>query len=416
MKYKIKTLKSGARFLFVVDKNSPSVEITILFKIGSRSDGQGKQGISHLLEHLNFQGTNVRKNNKQIVLEVENLGGQIDAFTGYEHLGFSIKCPADNVLQSLDILFDMVLNPTYLEKELEKEKRVIIEEIKMYDDIPSEKARDAFQNLLFPDNNLGYNIAGSVATLGSITREDIFKHKDGIICQDNILVSVAGNFDKSTIEKKLLVYLDKMKTTSSIVPVKFVRSANKEKIINIKREIAQSNIVFGTYGTKRSFKKDYALRLGNIMLSGGMGSLLFQKIREDLRLAYYVNSSHTEFSEIGIFQVEMGVDDNKIYKAVDEARTVLNKFARGHFTKGDFIRAKNYLLGMLVTQIETSSDIASLNAYNLIHRKGEVFETKEHIINEVEKVTVDAITDIWGAILKDQQFFYVNVGNKELRL
>lgn len=418
MEHTIKTLPSGARLLFVTDSNSPSVEITLFIKVGSRTDPIGKQGITHLIEHLNFQGTSIRKHNKEIVLEIENLGGQIDAFTGYESMGFSIKCPSKNVLQSMDIIFDLVLNSKYADDEILREKKVIIEEIKMYEDIPSEKARDTFQENMFGGNNLGFNIAGTIKTLEPITRKDILNHVKGIICQENLLISVAGDFDEKSIEKKIVKILEKVSIERSIEPIAYSRQkvTNNPSIINIKRDIAQSNLVIGTYGSKRSIKKDYALRLGNIILSGGMGSLLYQRIREELRLAYYVNSTHSEFNDIGLFQIEMGVDDNKIEEAVGEVIDVLKSFGEGKFGTDDFIRAKNFLLGVLVTQIETSSDLASWNAYNLMHRKGQVFESKQQIINDVEMVTPKAVKETWQTILRSLDFLYVNVGKKELIL
>ena len=418
MQHIIKTLQNGARLLFVNDKNSPSVEISLLFKVGSRSDPEGKQGITHLLEHLNYQGTSSRKNNKEIVLEIENLGGQINAFTGYEHLGFSIKCPSDNVFRSIDVLFDLVMNSTYPSVEIEKEKKVILEEIKMYEDIPSEKARDTFQEIMFKDNNLGFNIAGNTETLKSISRDNIIEHKNNIISQDNLLVSVAGDFDAKLVEKKIMDLILKMNKHSSSRHVLFNSMSIKRDplVVNVKRDITQSNIVLGVYGLKRTFKKDYALRLGNVILSGGMGSLLYQRIREDLRLVYYINSNHAEYDETGLFQVEMGVDDSKINDAVSEVRSVLKTFAEGKFSADDFNRAKNYLLGALVTQIETSSDLASWNAFNLINRKGEVFETKKQIIKNVENVTPQNVKEVWAGILEDRRFCYVNVGKGKIKL
>jgi predicted Zn-dependent peptidase len=407
---------SGFKLLFVEDQQSPSIEISLYFKVGSRHESFELSGMAHLLEHLNFQGTHARPNNQKIVLEIENIGGSFDAFTSYEYTGYSIKSPANRFESVVDVLFDLVFSSLCKQEELEKEKNVILEEIKMYDDIPSEKARDIFQNKLFPNHNLGLNIAGTEETLMGIQRDDLLKFRNERYITENLLISVAGQFDKREMEELLSSKLESLPKRTPLSNIIFQNHRSGVEVVNFNKDISQANIIVGGYGLARQKEPNYALKVGNVLLSGGMGSMLYQVLREQHRLVYYINSAHSSFSEVGMFSVEMGVDISKINFAYDQLLQQLGKFLAGDFTDSDFERAKNYLIGLSITQLETSMDFASLNALNYLLQENGGFETKESIIKSISAITKDQVIALWKEIIKPDDFLIVNVGSKDLKI
>jgi len=406
--------KNGLRLLTVFDKDSPSCEIGVYFKVGSRYDPINKSGLAHILEHMNFQGTTKRKNNRNIVLEIENLGASIDAFTSYEYTGYTIKSPKNNITKSLDVMFDMISNSVFENRKLEKEKNVIIEEIKMYEDIPLEKAREALQEALFKGNNLGKNIAGDKKDLSRINVEDLYEFRKAAYTESNLLLTLSGCFNDQI--KKIL--LDKVEKLAGKKGAKYASfQPNQEvpkRVVNYHRNILQSNVNIGYYGVGENYKYNYAIQLGNIILSGGMGSILYQKVREDMRLVYYINSSHSSFNEVGSFQVEFGVDPSKTEKAIQAVYNCLENFADGKVRKSDFIRARNYYLGIAVTQLENAMDIASWNVNKLLYQDKFV-ETKEDILKSIENIELSNVVEIWKQILKNKSSIVVNVGPKYLK-
>jgi predicted Zn-dependent peptidase len=348
-------------------------------------------------------------------LEVENNGANFDAFTGKEYTGYEIKSPATKFLDIKDILFDMVFDSIFDENEITKETRVILEEIKMYDDMPNAYIQRIYHKELFPENNLGIDIAGDEKSLNRIKREDLRKFRKHNYTLDNMLISVSGRFDIGQVKKiveDLISMVDKKKKSGLVL---FDNKVNLEnKVINIIKPNKQSNIIIGGYALKRDDGNKNAIQLGNMILSGGMGSLLYQKIREELRLAYYVDTSYSGYREIGTFQVEIGVDVDKMNVAIDAVLKVLYSFAKGEINDEDFDRAKNYLIGMTMTQIETASELASWNALSLLRGITTKFESKLEIINRIENITKNDVVTIWKEIIKENKFVLCNIGPKEL--
>jgi predicted Zn-dependent peptidase len=416
MKTEFEISPEGVKLLFVQDDSSPSVSLGIYFGSGSREDAFNKNGTAHLLEHLNFQGTRKRPLHKQLVLEVENNGASFDAFTGKEYTGYEIKSPANKFIDINDILFDMVFDSIFDENEIKREMKVILEEIKMYDDMPNAFIQRIYHKELFPSNNLGIDIAGDEDTLSNISRNDLINFRKDNYTLDNMLISVSGKFDTFEVKKvinELISKVIKKKRNNTILFSDKIEIKNQT--INILRpNNQQANIIIGGYAIKKDFNNKNEIQLGNMILSGGMGSLLYQKIREELRLAYYIDTSYSTYKEIGSFQVEMGVDIEKMNIAIDAVLKVLYDFSQGDIDDVDFNRAKNYLIGMTMTQIETASDLATWNALSLLRGITKEFESKSEIIKRIERVTKQDVVKVWKDIIKDNKFLLCNIGPKEL--
>jgi predicted Zn-dependent peptidase len=231
-----------------------------------------------------------------------------------------------------------------------------------------------------------------------------------------MLISVSGKFDTFEVKKvinELISKVIKKKRNNTILFSDKIEIKNQT--INILRpNNQQANIIIGGYAIKKDFNNKNEIQLGNMILSGGMGSLLYQKIREELRLAYYIDTSYSTYKEIGSFQVEMGVDIEKMNIAIDAVLKVLYDFSQGDIDDVDFNRAKNYLIGMTMTQIETASDLATWNALSLLRGITKEFESKSEIIKRIERVTKQDVVKVWKDIIKDNKFLLCNIGPKEL--
>jgi len=416
----ISSNEESIRIFQVIDKSSSLVEVSVLFAVGSRYDPQGRAGMAHLLEHMSFQGTIKRKDNKIITLEIENLGASIDAFTGYEYTGYSLRTPTNNIYKAVDVLTDVIINSTLNQSNLQKEKRVICEEISMYDDIPSEKAKDIFQNSLFEGNALGNNIAGTVSELDSITRGKILSFKKEAYTKENTLVSIAGNYKADLVN----YILEKLKTLNKLSKLKYqkvktVSTKGKCRLINFSKEAQQSNIIIGqTFNGGQINNKidEYVLDLGNMILSGGMGSILYQKIREQLRLAYYVNSSTHLYDEVGCYCIELGVSNSNAQNALEEVIQIISEFIGEASKASNFERAKNYYIGHVITEIETAAELALWQSMKSLRNEKAPIYSKEEIINKINEISPENVTTLWSSMIRPDELIVVNVGSKDIRM
>ena len=404
-------LKNGTECLTILDNDCPSVTTTILVRTGSRYENKSNSGIAHLIEHMTFKGTKQRKTSRDIANDIELLGGHMNAFTGHEYTGFYLKAPKQNFNMVLEVLADIFKNSIIPQVELNKEKRVIIEEIKMYEDIPMEKVQDLYLGKLFSNHPLGQNIAGSEKSLKSILREDCLDFIDKYFTKQNIVIVVAGGF----CEEEIVNNLDKHFTENdkvnhpSIYEKALIRKLNN-KYYKVNKNIEQSHIVSGGFLGPRNTTTRLPILIGNIILSGGFGSKLFQKIREDLGLAYYINLNVHQFTDIGFYSINMGVDHTKKQFAIEEVNKVIKQFLNGNITSTELKRAKNYLIGNLSTNLETSEELA--NWYGIRYLLDKDVILLDSFIKEIENIKIDDILNEWSKYFNKENTLTMVLGKK----
>jgi len=393
-------LDNGINCLAIHDNDCPSVTTTILVKTGSRYETVHESGIAHLIEHMIFKGTKLRGNSKIIANDIELMGGHMNAFTSQEYTGFYLKAPKQNFLKVLDVLSDIFKNSIFPEGELIKEKSVIYEEIKMYEDMPMEKVNDQFLEKLFINHPLGRNIAGTKESLEKISRQDCLDFIDKYYSNKNIVIVVAGGFSFDGLQKSLneLFRGEDNKKEISFQIAKTRQLDNEYFEFN--KKIEQSHIVMGGFLGPRKIETRISLLLGDIILSGGFGSKLFQRIREDLGLAYYIGLNINQFKDIGYYSINMGVDPSKKQLAIDNVNIEINKFLKGEVEPIELERAKNYLIGNLSTNLETSEELASWYGIRFL-LDGEI-QYLEDFIKRVDKTGLDDILSIWTQYLKPE--------------
>jgi predicted Zn-dependent peptidase len=408
METEIIRLKNGAQCLLVQDSNSPSVNIIAEFKAGAREEAAAVNGVAHLLEHMIFKGSKSHPDPKKLVYEIENLGANINAWTSQELTAYYISGPKYNALKMISFLAEMLLNPIFPENEVIKEKRVIEEEIKMYEDNPQDKVADEYIKALFPNHPLGRNIAGSIATLSKLSVKDCQLFIKEHYSAENLLLIVAGNFDQKAI-------LDKLNESFGIWAVSdvkrepdFVKSPILNREIKITKTLEQTHLVVGSYG--HSYKdmdtsERWALNLGRTILAGGFGSLLIQKFREELAMTYYIHLSTQEFRDIGYYYVALGVNSGNKDIAIHELDKILKIFCSGRIGQKDIERAKNYLIGNLITYLETSSDMASFYAKQLLFYNK--ITPSQEIIKIIKELDKDDILRMWEPLLKENKIVTV---------
>ncbi|NLY71012.1 MAG: insulinase family protein [Clostridiales bacterium] len=404
-----KTLDNGIRIVMEKIPSVKSVSVGIWVKAGSVDENKKIAGISHLIEHMMFKGTDTRSA-KKIAEDVDRIGGQINAFTGKEATCYYIKTLESNIDKGCDIITDMFINSKFDEEELEREKSVIFEEIKMIEDSPEDDAHENLQEILFRGSALESPIIGTYSSLESITRDTILEYIDEEYTADSIVISVAGSFDEDLICNIFNERLEGIKNTKSkkILPVKNYVPDYKVK----KKDVEQSHICLGTKSVAHEDELYYPMLILNSIMGGSMSSRLFQNIREQKGLAYTVYSSIHSYQTDGMYYIYAGVSHDKVDEAVDAICIELKDLAKKGITEDELYIAKEQLKSNYVfSQENVNNRMYSLGKNTLLRSR---LLTPSEVIEKINNVTMDdikkaseIITDITkysGVIVSDRQF------------
>lgn len=412
MDFKTLTFENGLTLLLVNDARCPSVTVMSIYRVGSRNEDEIQSGIAHLIEHNLFKGTELRPSSKLISYDVENLGAYQNAYTGKEATSYYIKGPKDNVREMVEILADMLTNSIFPEKEFEKEKKVIIEEIKMYEDHPQSKLYRLYLRELFKGNQLAEDIAGSVKSVSQLTIEQCKKFMKDYYHPNNMILVVSGDFKEEVVVEQIKKIFGNMKQEKIEAPQKFPTVKLNGKIKQFSKKIEQTHIILGGYapGSYLTHKENIPFRLGVTIMSGGMGARLSQRIREDLGIAYYVDMGYQTYSEVGHYYVNLGVDHSRVEEAINAVLEELKVLKEGGISDQEFARAKNYTIGMMTTAFETSSDLASWYGSQLV-KKQELISAEE-IIELIKQTTKEDVIKSWSKWLSEENLQIVTYGKK----
>lgn len=329
MREDIKTTRMPNGLVVLTDKMDGvrSVTLGVFVRKGARHEPVKLNGITHFIEHAVFKGTN-KRSAMDIAAEMDRLGGNLDAFTMHEETGFALKVVDNQVEAAFDLLADMLTDPVFDDKEMKREQKVIIEEIKMTDDNPEERLSDIFNAAFFAKNSLGLSIAGTPKTVKTFDHRIIAAYHKKLFSPDNLVIVAAGN-----VEHRLIVSLAKKyfgKTRKSQRRTKAVKPKYNAPIIIVqRRDLEQAHLVISTPFTDAKSKKRYAADLLVNIIGGGTSSRLWQKVREERGLAYSVGASGAGYMDCGVFSVFAGTSPNQTKEvlriAIDEMRDIVNK-------------------------------------------------------------------------------------------
>lgn len=339
-------LRNGIRILTDRMPNAHSVAIGLWVPRGSRHESIEENGLSHFYEHLVFKGTKNRSA-FEIASTLEDRGGQLEAYTTRQETGFYAQVVPKDGFLALEVMADMLMNPLFDNADINKERKVIIEEIRSYEDIAEECAADLFYATHYAGCGLSYPIAGTVQSVRRLTRDSLLAYREQVISEIPIYVCAAGKIDHEALveECKKLFKIKKSKVSTLPENYGIVPSFK----ISSKPDLQQSSLVWGTSFKKTNLSEDFrfALSLFNVAFGAGMSSRLFQKIREEHGLAYSVYSTTDVFSDSYGFSVSLATDPTKLLKAIQLVKSEFLNFMEKGFVEGELKRTKRNILGSL---------------------------------------------------------------------
>lgn len=369
-------------------RNLRSISTGIWVKVGSRNETPDKNGISHFLEHMFFKGTG-KRSTLDIAVETDSLGGELNAFTSKEGTTFYVKVLDEYLDRGLDLLTDIFMHSTFPEEEIEKEKGVIREEIKMVEDTPDDHIHDLFNRLVWGSAGLGQPILGKKETVRAFTREDVLKHIRKYYGVKDTIVSCAGNFEPDRLLDMLNQKLGGLRRGSE--PLEGHVSSFQAKTHVQKKDLSEVHICLGVEGISQSSPDRYGVLLLNTILGGGVSSRLFQEIREKRGLAYSVYSFLSAYMDTGVWAVYAGTGKKHFNEVIERTVTVFRELPET-ITEEDLKRAKSHLKGSLVLGLESTSrrmqNIANQEIYF-----GKYFSPEE-IIRKIDSVSLAEAREI----------------------
>lgn len=383
--YKIIELQNGLRIVAEEMPFMKSAAIVFGVKVGSRYEEQKHQGISHLIEHMLFKGTDKRKNTLEISRIIEGIGGEINASTSEESTLLYVKVPQEQFKVAFDVLTDIILNSLMREEDLYKEKKVISKEIKKYQDIPEELVEVLLDKLMWKNHPLGRCILGDEKSINNIQREDLLSYINEFYRPNNLVISVAGNI---TIEKVILQVKRYFEKINRRKIRKYLPAPQNQKTpqIGIKfKKTNQTHLCFGFLGVSRLHSDKYSMDLLDIILGSGLSSRLFQEVRVKRSLAYDIHSFIQYFNDTGSFNIYAGIDSNKLKETIKVILTELKKIKNNNLKEEELRKAKEMYKGALALSLESTLNRAFWHGNKLLlYGRPLTFDEVKERIEEVK--------------------------------
>lgn len=408
MKFSKHILKNGLRVITVPMKDNPTVTVLVLVEAGSKYEDKKVNGISHFLEHMCFKGTMKRPKAIDISKELDALGSQYNAFTAQEYTGYYAKSDAKHFKKILDIVSDIYLNSTFPEVEMEKEKGVIIEEINMYEDMPNRHVQDLMMSLLYGDQPAGWNIAGEKKNITGMKREDFVKYKKEHYVPKVTTIVVAGQVSEKEALKEVKKIFENLKNTKKVGKKKVIESQKSPKVLVKYKDTDQTHFVLGMRTYDLFNKNNATLSLLSGVLGGGMSSRLFQKLREEMGVGYYVRAYNDAYTDHGFFQISAGVDNKRIDEVINAVLEECRKLKIYEVDEEELEKTKECLIGNMKLSLESSDDIANFyGGQELLKKKIVLAEEKA---KELRKVTARDIKDMANKVFINKNLNLALIG------
>lgn len=383
--YEQSTLENGVR---IVTKRMPGREsagLAFWARVGSRFEKKSRSGASHFLEHMLFKGTKSRTT-KQIKQDIEGVGGLFNAFTGEESTCYFVKIPQEHFVRAFDVLQDMVNDSTLDVKEFTKEKPVILEEIKMYLDLPTQYVQELLTEQLWPEQPLGRPIAGTLETVSSLSRADLMDHFRFFYHPRNLLITACGELEHDEVVELARRHFKGPKNGKTVSKFSAAdSSANKNKFHLLDKKTEQTHFVIGFPGLSRINPARYQLALLNVILGANMSSRLFEEVREKRGLAYEIKSGLSFFEDTGAVTISAGTEPAKAREATSVIVRELERLKEKRVSEDELRRAKDYFLGQLLLGLEDTLDHILWFGERVLYG-GEIPSVQE-IRADIEKVT-----------------------------
>jgi predicted Zn-dependent peptidase len=396
--------------LRIVSESLPAVRSAafgIWAGVGSRDEDTSHVGATHYLEHLLFKGTS-RRTAMEISAAVEAVGGELNAFTGKEYTCYYARVLDADLPLAIDVVCDMLTGSTITLKDVEAERGVILEEIAMNDDDPSDVVHEAFTARLFGDTPLGRPILGTVDSIKTITRDQIAEHYAARYRPENLVVAAAGNVDHDTLVALVRQAFGDAAADATPEPPRLSGPGAASPVAGIRlvsRPTEQANVVLGTQGLARTDPRRWAFGVLNAALGGGMSSRLFQEVREKRGLAYSVYSFATQHADVGMFGVYAGCLPAKTAEVLAICREELEKVAVSGLTDAELDRGKGHMRGSMVLSLEDpSSRMSRIGKSELVQPR---FEPVDEVLGKIAAVTHDDVRAVAEQVINQPKVLAV---------
>jgi len=391
------TCSNGLRIVLEEIPNVRSVTIGVWVLTGSRNETETNNGMSHFIEHMLFKGTENRSA-RDIAESFDSIGGQVNAFTSKEYTCYYAKVLDNHADHALDILADMFFNSTFDQEEMEREKKVVLEEIKMYEDTPDDIVHDLLAKASFGNHALGYPILGTDQTLKSFTPEKAKAFMNQFYIPENVVVSVAGNVDESFFNK-VESYFGSY--TSEHTAGQYERAEFLGEEIRRKKDTEQAHLCMGYEGLQVGDDDIYNLVVLNNVLGGSMSSRLFQEVREQRGLAYSIFSYHSSHLDNGLLTIYGGTDKDQLPVLKDTIEKTVDQFTKEGLSEKEVTNSKEQLKGNIVLSLESTNSRMSRNGKNelLLNRH----RSLDEMVQQIDKVDHTSIDRIMKQVFNGKQ-------------
>ncbi|MFC1633036.1 M16 family metallopeptidase [Patescibacteria group bacterium] len=401
MNLQLKQLQSGAKILFAPMPATDAVTVMFLFGVGSRYEKAADGGMAHFIEHMMFKGTKKRPKQIDISIALDKIGAQFNAFTSKEYTGYYANSSADNFSAVTEILADMLKNSRFAANEIEREKGVITEELRMNKDTPMRHILDLFENTLFGETPLGYSIGGTEKTVNSVTRPQMMKYYKDHYRTNNLLVVVAGNFNTAKVTQEINNKLRGFPEGKVLDPIPYKRIHDAPTFALEYKETNQAHIALGFPSLNITDSRVPTADILDSILGGMMSSRLFIEVRERLGLAYYVRAMSEPYLDTGAFIVQAGLNPKKTVAGIKAIQKELINITKKKISAAELNKAKEHIKGHLILELETSGMTAQWLGLRTI-LTGDLTDMHEYL-DAIQKVTVAQVQELAQEIFSKPQ-------------
>lgn len=409
MNFRKYQLKNGLRIILSPIKESKSTTALVLVGTGSRYERKENNGISHFLEHMFFKGTKNRPKPQDVVSDLDAIGGEYNAFTSQECTGFWAKVSNHHLDVALNWLADILFHSKFSPREIEKEKGVVIEEINLYEDLPSRKIFHNWLHLLYGRQPLGWPVLGTKENVKKINQKMLLSYLQSQYQATNTVLCLSGNLPSlSSVVKKISKVFRFDSTNEFCSPLKIKDTQKKPGVSVEYKKTDQSHLIVGFRGLDINHPDQYALQLISTILGGYMSSRLFVEVREKRGLAYHISSVVEFFTDTGFIAARAGVSNNRIEEAIKVILQEFKKIQKGNISITELNKAKENLIGRLFLSLESSDEIATWLAEQEVFRNKIL--TPQQIANRIKKVELTDLKRVAREIFRPQRLNLAIIG------
>jgi predicted Zn-dependent peptidase len=408
--YAKSVLPNGIRVITECMSHVRSVAVGVWVETGSRHEAPDRGGVSHLIEHLVFKGTATRSA-EDIAIAMDSVGGQMDAFTTKEHTCFYVQVLDEHLGMAVDLLTDILLHPRFDGEELEREKSVVLQEIKMVEDTPDDVIHDLFAEQVWAGHPLGRPILGTRDSVNAFARDTIAQHFAEEYVPPRIVIAVAGNVTHAQVVDLFGAGFDGFRRGAlerANQPVTIIPGVNL-----VHKTLEQVHLVMGFPGLRQSAPQRYALYLLNDVVGGSMSSRLFQEVRERQALVYSIHSGVQSFLDTGTLYVYAASDPQTFSKMLKSTLKELRELKKGGVTPDELRRAKDHLKGSLMLSLESTSSRMNRLAKHEMHHS--TFLTMDAMLAAIDGVRLEEVQALLGEVLDEERLALTTLGPLDRR-